>query len=1110
MRLPLVRRGLGHHWRVHVAVVLGVATAVSVLGGALLVGESVRASLREIALRRLGGVAHVVRSSGFFREALAGELGRGARVAAAPVIAVTGIVAEEGSGRRASKVRVFGVDDRFWTLHARPITGPQGREALISRALADELGAAPSSTLLVTVQRPAAIPSSSLFGRRHDLARTLRVSVAAVLAAEDGGEFALEAQQQAAHTVFVPLALLQRTVEQPGRVDTVLLGEGASPADVAVQVRAAAALEDIGVRVRAVGVGSALSVESETGLVSDALAAAAVEAASDPRRATGVLAYLANSMRIGARDVPYSVVAAVDDAVLATWGVAPSVEGAIPIVLNDWTARELRASIGDRLRLEYYLWREEGRLETASAEFTVAAIVPMARLAADAGLVPEYQGITTALHLADWDPPFPLDLRRVRPVDEEYWARHRTTPKAFIPIGAGQRLWGHRRGRFTSIRVDAGGDAGSLRPAYADALRRRLDPLALGFAVDPVRERALASARGATDFGAYFTYFSFFLVVSALLLAALFFRLGLEQRAPELGLMRAVGFGPGRLYRLFLSEAALLSLAGAALGIAGATAWAAALMTALRTWWVGAVGTRALTLHLAPQPLAIGAAIAVACALGCAAWTLRDLARASPRELLAGSVPRDLRAARDKRSGRIGRRGGWGAAAVLLAAAIGLAAASSAGLVALVPGFFGGAILLLGASLAATRAWLGRPSGSLAASPGIRGILWLGVRGAGDRPGRSTLCIALIAFATFLVVAVGTFRRDADGDEGRATGSGGYALIAESLIPVHHDLATKEGRAELGLDAAWPVRRVARFHLREGDDASCLNLYAPRNPRIVAPEERFLADGGFRFRGPVAGTDSEKGNPWLLLQRDDPSAPVPVIADAASMEYVLHRRLGEEIVIERPGAAPIRMRLVAGLEDSVFQSELIMGEAAFRRLFPGQEGYRVFLLDVPRPDEPAIVARLESTLADQGFDAVTTRDRLAAYHRVENTYLSTFQALGGLGLVLGTVGLATVLLRNALERRREIALLRALGYRPWHVSGMLLAENATLLGLGVGAGLVTALVAVVPAVMQRGGVLPMGAIAGVAAAVIITGLVTSILAAGVVRRSPLLAALRSE
>ncbi len=288
-------------------------------------------------------------------------------------------------------------------------------------------------------------------------------------------------------------------------------------------------------------------------------------------------------------------------------------------------------------------------------------------------------------------------------------------------------------------------------------------------------------------------------------------------------------------------------------------------------------------------------------------------------------------------------------------------------------------------------------------------------------------------------------------------------------------------------------------------------LFSIASPSIQGQTYQIAAvDPATYRRFSLAGTEAEKANPWLLLLEDDPGSPVPVIADAGSMEYVLHRGLGDEMMIERPGGAPIRMRFVAALEDSVFQSELIMGERAFRRLFPGQEGYRVFLLDVPRPEEAEVVAGLESALADHGFDATTARDRLAGYHRVENTYLSTFQALGALGLVLGTVGLATVLLRNALERRREIALLRALGYRPAHVSGMLVAENATLLGLGVAAGIAAALVAVVPAVMHRGGALPVAAMAGVAAAVMVTGLVTSFLAAAVVRRSPLLAALRSE
>ena len=63
-----------YHWRTNLAVALGVAAAVSVLGGALLVGDSVRGSLRDIALSRLGRTGQVMSSTGFFREALAADV----------------------------------------------------------------------------------------------------------------------------------------------------------------------------------------------------------------------------------------------------------------------------------------------------------------------------------------------------------------------------------------------------------------------------------------------------------------------------------------------------------------------------------------------------------------------------------------------------------------------------------------------------------------------------------------------------------------------------------------------------------------------------------------------------------------------------------------------------------------------------------------------------------------------------------------------------------------------------------------------------------------------------------------------------------------------------
>ena len=213
-------------------------------------------------------------------------------------------------------------------------------------------------------------------------------------------------------------------------------------------------------------------------------------------------------------------------------------------MLNDWAARELAAKLDDRVALEYEVWEEPGRLSPRTANFYVAAIVPIAGLAADRDLAPVYPGITESESLRDWDPPFPIDLSRIRPVDEEYWRTYRTTPKAFIPLSVGQALWNSRYGRLTSVRLTppAGMSLGEAREQYAAGLRAAIDPVAAGLAVRDVRSEGLTASRGATDFGAYFAYFSFFLVVSAIMLAALFFKLGIEQRVREVGLLRAVGF----------------------------------------------------------------------------------------------------------------------------------------------------------------------------------------------------------------------------------------------------------------------------------------------------------------------------------------------------------------------------------------------------------------------------------------------------------------------------------------------------------------------------------------------------------------------------------------
>src|SRR5436309_1774918 len=67
----LIFRSLRFHWRSHLGVLLGAAVGSAALIGALVVGDSVRESLRELALQRLGDIAFAVAPHDrFFRDAL--------------------------------------------------------------------------------------------------------------------------------------------------------------------------------------------------------------------------------------------------------------------------------------------------------------------------------------------------------------------------------------------------------------------------------------------------------------------------------------------------------------------------------------------------------------------------------------------------------------------------------------------------------------------------------------------------------------------------------------------------------------------------------------------------------------------------------------------------------------------------------------------------------------------------------------------------------------------------------------------------------------------------------------------------------------------------------
>ena len=705
-----------------------------------------------------------------------------------------------------------------------------------------------------------------------------------------------------------------------------------------------------------------------------------------------------------------------------------------------------------------------------------------------------------------------MDLDRVTTEDENYWDDYKALPKAFLPIERMRALFPSRYGTSTSILLTAPGggpidDLDAAEAAFARALVEEVDLRSLGLAFAPVKAQGLEAAAGTTDFAGLFVGFSFFLILSAAILIMLLFRLGLERRAPEVGLERALGLAPATVRRLHLAEGAAVVLIGGLVGTAAAVGYAALMLWGLRTLWVGAVGTRFLFLSITPQSLAIGFFISVLLAAGAVWWGLRALRGASVRSLLAGETRGETEST--------GARAKWialacgGLAAVLMAAALAGAVPSSeafAGFGWDVLAFFATGMLLLAAALGALGWWLARRPGG---AP--RSAFKLGLRNAARQRTRSVLTAGLIACATFLLVAVAAARKDPSaGPPDLDSGNGGYLLVAESAAPLPFDPGTESGRKELGLTgpAFRSVDAVTACRVRPGADASCLNLYRTGLPTVLGVPDSQIERGGFAF------ADTPGANPWELLRADLPAhdgLPVyPVLGDLNTLQYSLKLGLGDRLPVPNEENPTAYFEVVGQLDGSVFQGVLLTGEADFAKLFPQHDGWGYLLVDAPVERKEELAAALEGGLSGYGVDAEPVGERIASFLAVQNTYLSTFQALGGLGLLLGTLGLAAVMLRNVLERRGELALLRAVGLGARRIAGLVLTETALLLVWGLGSGTLAALLALWPHLSGRTADAPWLGGALTLLAVFAAGMLASLWAVRAAVRTPIVATLRGE
>ena len=1069
---------------------LGVAVTSAVLVAALAIGDSVRQGLRHLAEARLAGtVAALDSRPRMVRELLAEKLSNELSVPVVPALRLDGVLATPDGALEIPDVVLYGVDDRFWRLGGEDDVALAEGRARVAPALAAALGD--------RLHGPLIFRTATGHGPPGDMPMALEEAppLAIRLVAEpyQGPMAPMGPAQQPTdpRNAFVPLGWLQKQAGLEGRVNQLFLGPGAGASDEAAQAAQEALgrvwdLADLGLRLEP-SIPGFLDLTSERILLDPAVSWADQKLGAHQ----SIFTWFVDTIRAGEKSVPFSFVTELGGRG-ADGALLPAPLEQDEILVNRWLADELAVKEGDTLELVYHTVddRASGRPSQTHA-YTVRGILPMKGPGADATLTPAYPGMAEAERCRDWKPGVPLDLSRIRAQDEAYWKAYGGAPKAILSSPEGRARWGSAFGHHTALRFPS--EAAQETRAR---ILEHVDPLGLGLSFRPVASEARAAAEPATDFATLFLGFGIVLVVASLVLTALLFSLGIVRRKKSLWALWAMGFPAAQIRRLLLAEGLVVVSLGAALGCLIGPMLTTAALHALGGVWSDAVAGLPLHLALVPRSFAIAAAASVLVSQAAIAWVSgRLLRRFGEPASSRGPSPSLL----------------WGPLSLGISA---LLAASAVSLVVLpssslqthgATAFFLAGALCLVAGLTACHglfALLQRP-GRFPTS-----ITALVLQGMARHPTRSLSVVASLACATFLVVGVGANHRDPErGAYDRSSGTAGFALVAETTTPLRMDPSHAHGRAVLGLDG--PDFQDAEFtavQIRGGDDASCLSLGSPQRPLVYGIDPKVLASrGAFRFQ---PSAHPEFHSPWDVLEREAKYSTVPVVGDEATVVWGLGLSVGDVIQERDELGGPVQFEIFGILETTMLQGGLIASSRVLAEHFPTQSARTMLLVDAPAEQRGPVATALQAALGDHGVTVEPAWQRLARFQRVENTYLAIFLALGFLGLVVGSLGVGTLVARHVAERRRELAVLLASGFSPRRVRWVVLGEHGLLLLLGLLVGAASALVAVWPSASASTAEVPVGTVLGLMGVVFAVGLTATWTTTRVVLRGPLAPALR--
>jgi len=1043
----LLKRTFSHYFGNNLATSAGIAITTAIICGSLIIGDSLKNSLVQIVNYRLGETTHTITSGDrIFTQKLAKRL----EEQAAPVLKTEAIASIQGGVFRVNKVQVWGIDSTFSTLQGTGFPAYISEdEAIISLNLSKQLNLKVGDEFFIRINKTGPIPGNTPFVSENDQTVSRSVTVKSIVGKEQSGQFNLQISQTAPFNIFVNISWLNQLMGLHGKANLVLLKTDKNIETLQQEVRKAFSLGDVNLLISPNSIDGSSMITSERVFIDD-YAAAAIKAKIP--ETSGVLTYFVNKLSLGSKETPYSFVSAVDKSVKDL--------GPNETIINEWLAQDLGAKTGDSLKIRYFVFGPLRKLVEKEAWLNVKGIVTMEAAQKDRILMPHLPGLSDAGNCRDWKAGIPIDLKKIRPKDEAYWKAFGGTPKAYVSLAFGQHLWENQYGSYTSLIVPGNSKLSSVV----------IDPFKLQFQVNEVRKNGLNSAKSGVDFGQLFAGLGIFILASGLLLTILLFSLSLKRRENQIKLFTSLGFSSQLIRKIILSEIFGISLIGAAVGLLLTIFYSKLILLALNKLWYDIVRTDVLTLQFNPSTLITGLIISVLLGMTVVYFgVLKMLNRINKTDVAMSEVankPRNLTKYLTYS---------------LLLSFLALVSALLLKIAAenIFLGFIAGTLLLL-AILLGVYDFLHQAGNRASKTMGITALGW---KNLSRNPARSFTIFSLLALGSFVIVVTALNRKESiDNTKDLTNGTGGFEFIAETTVPILRDLNDSATRLEYGLPDSVGF---LQFYSVYDDEASCLNLNRVANPRILATNPALL-DGRFSFAAKHSTMDPK--HPWSTLNRSY-GALIPAIADQTVIQWGLGKKIGDTLQYLNNKGEKVRLLLVGGLSNSIFQGNVIISAENFAKHFSVGNGSNFVLIDCPQRIQNTVPEELGMIFQDKGWVMQGTRQKLAEFNSIENTYLRIFFLMGAFGMLLGIIGLSIFIVRNMLERKNELALFKSLGFKNKTILQILLSEYITLFLAGTLSGTLSACFAALPTLLKGGQTVPTAFLLTVLGFLVLNGIV---------------------